>query len=88
MDPDHRDDGSLLTMSVMLSEPGECTGGEFVAIQGDGAGERNVVHLNKGDAVVFASLMRHNVQTVVQGSRRSLVVELWDKGANVYNRYR
>ena len=44
--------------------------------------------LARGDGVLFPSEMRHNVTTLVAGERRSLVIELWDGPACVYNRHR
>ena len=79
----HRDHGSVLTMSVLLSDPGLFAGGEFVTWE-----ERLPVAnvLKKGDAVLLNSCRAHNVSQVVRGIRQSLVVELWTKAANVLDR--
>ena len=59
----HYDSGSLLTMDVMLSQPGEdFEGGNFVAPMKGGGVDR--LHLNQGDAVVFISHKYHNVEPI------------------------
>lgn len=83
LDPQHRDDGSLLTLSVLLSPPGDFTGGEFVTWQGDQRIEHALV---QGDAILFASEKRHNVNRV-SGDRRSLILELWEGPRNRRNRH-
>mmetsp|Transcript_4181 Transcript_4181/g.4896 ORF Transcript_4181/g.4896 Transcript_4181/m.4896 type:complete len:234 (-) Transcript_4181:227-928(-) len=76
LDPKHHDGGSVLSLSVLLSDPLEHHGGRFITYDADGA---PVVHeLARGDAVLFRSEDRHNVSVVTQGVRQSLVVELWD----------
>jgi hypothetical protein len=73
-DPGHRDCGSALTMSVLLSDPDAVTGGDFVTYS-DGA---PVAHkMGRGDAILFHSEKLHNISTVTSGLRQSLVVELW-----------
>ena len=91
LSPGHRDEGSILTMSVLLPEPlpqggegGDFSGGEFVT-WGDGA--RPVAHaLRRGDAVLFHSCRAHNVAQLKHGLRQSLVIELWTRGTNTRNR--
>ena len=58
-DPEHRDVGSTLTLSALLTDPTTLDGGVFMTWQG---GEP-VYHddLNAGDAVVFSSERIHNV---------------------------
>ena len=69
----HIDQGSSLSLSVLLTEPSE--GGHFVTTGADGT----VTHaLSRGDGVLFRSDAIHNVTTVTDGVRRSLVIELWD----------
>jgi len=83
LDPQHRDDGSLLTLSILLSLPGDFTGGEFVTWQGD----QRIEHaLAQGDGILFASEKRHNVNRVC-GGRRSLILELWEGPRNHRNRH-
>lgn len=86
LQPGHRDDGSALTMSVLLSEPNGVGfgGGEFVTWGEDG---RPVAHdMRSGDAVLFHSCAAHNVAQVSHGLRQSLVIELWARDANTENR--
>lgn len=78
----HRDSGSMLTMSVLLSEPGaegDHQGGEFVTyVEG-----LPIVHeLHRGDAILFPSEALHNVLTVTHGLRQALVIELWTEPTN------
>lgn len=83
-DPGHRDNGSVLTMSVLLSDPRDFDGGQFVTYM-DGF---PVYHeMAKGDALLFRSEKLHNVSTVTRGMRQSLVVELWRQPANTQNRF-
>jgi hypothetical protein len=77
-DPAHFDGGSLVTIDVMLSEPGrDFTGGQFCTPEADGS---TTAHggLERGDALVFVSHKRHHVRPVESGLRRVLVAELWD----------
>lgn len=84
-DPAHRDNGSVLTMSVQLSHPHEMHGGRFVTYS-DGL---PIVHcLARGDALLFHSEKLHNVGTVTRGLRCSLVVELWRQPTNVSDRFK
>ena len=75
----HFDGGSLLTMDVMLAEPGvDFEGGHFATPHADGSVGR-VAHarFGRGDGVVFCSHKFHNVEPVTRGERRVLVAELW-----------
>eukprot|EP00405_Crypthecodinium_cohnii_P018926 CAMPEP_0206467598 /NCGR_PEP_ID=MMETSP0324_2-20121206/29130_1 /ASSEMBLY_ACC=CAM_ASM_000836 /TAXON_ID=2866 /ORGANISM="Crypthecodinium cohnii, Strain Seligo" /LENGTH=456 /DNA_ID=CAMNT_0053940897 /DNA_START=12 /DNA_END=1382 /DNA_ORIENTATION=- len=83
MDPHHRDDGSLLTMSVLLSNLTDFQGGRFLTYDQDKVVEH---HLDRGDAVLFLSEKRHNV-TPVTGDRRTLIMELWEGPRNRHNRH-
>ena len=84
LDPDHRDDGSTLTLSVLLTDPGELEGGVFLTWR-DGA---PVYHeLGRGDGVLFDSERVHNVSAVMAGVRHSLVVELWTSEDNLEDRH-
>jgi len=83
MDAEHRDDGSLLTLSVLLSPPSDFEGGTFTTFQG----EERVEHtLGRGDGVLFVSEKRHNVSPVI-GDRRALIIELWEGPRNKRNRH-
>ena len=79
-DPTHRDCGSILTLSVLLSDSAAVDGGHFVTWS---EGEPVVHALEAGDAVLFRSEKRHNVQSISRGTRHSLVVELWAADTNV-----
>ena len=88
--PGHRDEGSALTMSVLLSEPqaqgggGGFGGGEFITWD---AGAQPVAHtMRRGDAVLFHSCRAHNVAQVTHGLRQSLVIELWTQDTNIRDR--
>ena len=75
-DPHHCDGGSLVTMSVLLSDAAEFTGGDFTTLGEDGEVTR--YNFQRGDALVFPSEKWHSVQVVETGCRRTLVTELWD----------
>lgn len=73
----HYDAGSIITMDIMLSEPGkDFTGGELCTPEADGSVQR--VDFRRGDAALFVSHKFHNVRPVEQGRRTVLVLELWD----------
>ena len=81
---DHRDYGSALTMSILLSEAACLEGGELLTWR-EGA---PVVHaMGRGDALLFHSEKVHNVSPIEKGERRSLVIELWVRQPNQRNRY-
>ena len=78
---DHRDLGSSLSLSVLLSD--QYTGGAFTTT------ENGVVLTHApsiGDGVLFASETVHNVSTIESGERRALVVELWTGPATTHDR--
>jgi len=81
----HRDHDSVLSMSVLLSDPSALVGGEFVTC----SDRLPVAHkLRQGDAVLFHSCRAHNVAQVVCGVRRSLVIEVWRGETNEKNRFK
>eukprot|EP00933_Yihiella_yeosuensis_P051046 TRINITY_DN48884_c0_g1_i1.p1 TRINITY_DN48884_c0_g1~~TRINITY_DN48884_c0_g1_i1.p1 ORF type:complete len:479 (+),score=97.87 TRINITY_DN48884_c0_g1_i1:59-1495(+) len=82
-DPEHRDQGSLLTVSVLLSPLDDFKGGVFSTFSGS---DRIEHMLDRGDGIVFVSEKRHNVSTVA-GDRRVIVMELWDGPRNKQNRH-
>ena len=89
--PEHRDTGSLLTLSVLLSEPCEYSGAEFLWMKADaedGGSWKALQGLSRGDGVLFPSEKRHNVTPLLSGERRSFVIELWEGAANTHNRHR
>lgn len=76
-DKDHFDQGSLVTIDVMLSRPDEdFDGGRFCT--SEGVAEHEAHHFSKGDALIFVSHKYHFVQPVVRGKREVLVIELWE----------
>lgn len=58
-----------ISMSVLLSNPSEFEGGDLDLID---PGKK--VKLEQGQAVFFASFLRHKVNPVTKGNRKSLVV--------------
>jgi|LauGreDrversion4_1035100.scaffolds.fasta_scaffold233134_1 hypothetical protein len=85
----HRDAGSSITMSVLLSEPSQAAGGTFLTWVPGADGAEAVEHaLGRGDAILFRSEDFHNVSPVRAGVRQSLVVELWTGAANCHDRNR
>ena len=72
--PDHRDNGSELTISVLLSDPDDVSGGDFVTYD---KGIPVAHKMERGDAILFNSHKLHNIATLTGGVRQSLVVELW-----------
>ena len=54
VDDKHYDAGSVITMDIMLADPGvDFTGGELVTPESDGSLSRP--EFNQGDAVLFVS---------------------------------
>lgn len=84
MDPEHRDAGSLLTISVLLGRSDDCEGGILRTRCGD---VWSSCVLSPGDAVVFMSEKRHNVTPITCGTRQSMVMELWENGKTFHNRH-
>jgi hypothetical protein len=83
LDPEHRDDGSLLTLSVLLSPADDFQGGTFITYEAN----ETVEHpLEQGDGILFVSEKRHGVE-VVHGRRRALILELWAGPRNQRNRH-
>ena len=73
----HYDSGSVLTIDVMLAAPGDDFDGGALWFPGaDGARAAGLAR--RGDAVVFASHRYHAVRPVEAGTRRVLIVELWE----------
>lgn len=87
LDENHRDLGSTLTMSVLLSDEQAQEGGDFVTW--DKENQRVAWPMQRGDAILFHSEKRHGVNTVTKGMRHALVMELWEgaDNANVVDRY-
>jgi len=97
-DKGHTDLGSTLTLSALLSDPGQCTGGVFSTTERldcsvdrahEGTSSENVIEheMHRGDAVVFRSETVHNVSMVQSGHRESLVIEWWPQKPNKRDRF-
>lgn len=82
-EPGHCDQGSTVTLSVLLSEPGD--GGVFSTT--DASGKASSHPLGRGDAIALCSEMLHNVSVLRSGTRRSLVIEWWSRAANRADRF-
>jgi hypothetical protein len=75
-DPLHYDENSVITIVALLSDDnGNLEGGVFRTNESDGSMLEHVLHV--GDAAAFVSHKYHNISKVLQGSRQSLVIELW-----------
>eukprot|EP00756_Hemistasia_phaeocysticola_P016596 Hpha_TRINITY_DN15487_c3_g1::TRINITY_DN15487_c3_g1_i2::g.177349::m.177349 len=75
-DPLHLDQDSLITIDIMLSDPGaDFDGGVFTTEEV--SGPKNDYVFNKGDAVAFVSHKYHCVAPVTRGRRRVMVLEFW-----------
>ena len=73
-DMDHYDEGSLVTIDILLEAAG--SGGIFQTVEPGGA---LCTHdFCQGDALVFCAHKYHRVSPVTSGRRQVLVVELWD----------
>ena len=82
--PGHRDNGSVLTMSILLSHPRDVRGGEFVTYM-EGL---PIVHTpSRGGGLLIHSEKLHNVAVVSHGLRHSLVIELWAQVRNTRSRF-
>ena len=82
----HRDMGSILTMTILLSPEQDVKGGTFLTCDRSGRGEHVQHRMVRGDACLFHSEKMHNVAPVTAGVRHSLVIELWLRESNVKDR--
>ena len=86
IDPGHIDVGSTCTLSVQCSDPGPAErGGRFTTT--DAHGLATAHELARGDAIIFCSESVHNVSTLHEGTRNSLVLELWTDPPNLVDRH-
>ena len=85
-DRNHRDSGSALSMSVMLSDPSSFDGGAFTTWTPEGSPVHHLV--DTGAAVLFRSEDYHGVTPVTRGIRHVIVLELWARGPNKVDRNR
>ena len=80
----HRDAGPdywyrKISMTIQLSDPDDFTGGGFEVEDPGGDGEWvSTPHTQKGDMIMFPSILRHRALQVTGGLRKSLVV--WVSG--------
>jgi PKHD-type hydroxylase len=58
-------------MTCLLSDPSEFTGGDLLFSE---MGEHKPLPLKQGQAIFFASFLRHKVAPVKKGVRKSLVM--------------
>ena len=61
-----------ISMTCLLSDPSEFTGGDLLF--SDAGGEQTPLKLKQGQAIFFASFLRHKVAPVKKGVRKSLVM--------------
>ena len=75
--PTHYDYGSLITLDLMLSNPGEdFNGGRLQTLESDGSVLSHP--FERGDLVMFQSHKYHSVTPVKWGTRRVCVLEIWE----------
>ena len=60
-----------ISMTLLLSDPSEFTGGDLLFAD---ANQKEPVQLKQGQAIFFASFLRHKVAPVKKGVRKSLVM--------------
>ena len=61
-----------ISMTCLLSDPKDFTGGELMF--SDAGGEQKPLDLKQGQAIFFASFLRHKVAPVKKGIRQSMVM--------------
>ena len=61
-----------ISMTCLLSDPKDFTGGELMF--SDVGGDKKPLDLKQGQAIFFASFLRHKVAPVKKGIRRSMVM--------------
>ena len=89
MDREHKDSGSSLTMSVMLSAAEAFDGGTFLTWGAGDAKDTPIRHeVARGDGLLFRSEEHHNVAPVTRGVREVIVIELWPGAPNHVDRNR
>jgi hypothetical protein len=73
----HIDYGSLITLDLMLSEPGvDFEGGALQTLEADGSMASHTFGL--GDLLLFQSHKYHSVTPVTAGTRSVCVLEIWE----------
>jgi hypothetical protein len=77
-DTGHYDEGSLITLDCMLTQPGtDFEGAQLHTLAADGRTPEPHA-FGRGDAMAFVSHKRHHVTPLARGTRQVLVVEFWD----------
>mmetsp|Transcript_36138 Transcript_36138/g.36813 ORF Transcript_36138/g.36813 Transcript_36138/m.36813 type:complete len:371 (+) Transcript_36138:50-1162(+) len=76
----HEDSESIYTTSILLVDPSEFTGGEFMiqTIRDDNSSAIMFKPNKKGTGVFFDSMSYHGIEKVMSGRRVVLVMELWE----------
>jgi len=59
-----------ISMTLLLNDPSEFEGGDLELLEN----KNKTTKLKQGQAIIFASFLRHKVQPVTRGIRQSLVV--------------
>ena len=72
----HYDQGSLVTVDIMLSDSRSFEGGEFATLESDDVLQGHA--FEKGDLLLFLSHKYHCVAPVDAGERRVFVAEIWE----------
>jgi predicted 2-oxoglutarate/Fe(II)-dependent dioxygenase YbiX len=75
----HYDVDSIITIVACLSDDPELEGGVFRTFES--SGEMLDHPMARGDVICLLSHKYHNVTTVTQGIRKSMVVEMWQGGS-------
>ena len=76
----HVDQGSLVTIDILLTDLTEIAGGVLQTLESDG--ELLKHEWQQGDALVFPSHKYHCVSELTRGTRQVLVCELWQGTEN------
>ncbi len=76
----HCDQGSLITVDIILTDPMSIEGGTLQTLEPDGTLLDH--EWEKGDALVFLSHKYHCVSELTRGTRNVLVCELWQGTEN------
>jgi hypothetical protein len=84
VDDYHNDTDSTITLVCLMSEASEFAGGSFRTFESDGT--HQVHTMQKGDAICFLSHKFHNIVPLARGTRKSLVIELWQGGVGHHGR--
>jgi hypothetical protein len=76
----HCDQGSLITIDILLTDPSEIVGGVLQTLE---VNEQLLNHTwERGDALIFLSHKYHCVSKLTRGTRQVLVSELWQGTEN------